>query len=506
MSRPPGRLRKVLAWTSLALVVLGLGVGAVLLLNGGPGNVFDPKVEFDTAPPTAPPTFHSRKSRDAFDDGFEWPVYGFTKARTRYLPVRRQLRPPFVIRWKETGRILLEFPPVLCGGQLFLLKNNGALYGISRRTGRVRWKRKLGYLAAASPACSHGTVYAVLLQRVRAKRAGRVVAVRARNGRTRWSRKLPSRAESSPLLDRGSLYFGTEDGTVYGLRAKDGFVRWRAKASGAVKGGLAMDGGKLFFGDYGGRVTAVRSRDGRKVWKAGSAGTNLGLSSGNFYSTPSVAFGRVYIGNTDGFIYSYSARNGRLAWRHKTGSYVYASPAVSPAGGGTVYAGSYDGRLYALDARSGRVRWTRRTGGKLSGGPVVVGDLVFYANLGRKSTGAVGASTGKLIWSTGRGAFDPLISDGRRLYLVGYSSLFMLEPKAAGTKAKPRPKPKRKAKPEVPLARNPNHLRRAHGHHHTGHGPPPRCHRHRHRVHRRGKVIVFTHAHCHRHVPGVRRR
>ena len=44
---------------------------------------------------------------------------------------------------------------------------------------------------------------------------------------------------------------------------------------------------------------------------------------------------------------------------------------------------------------------------------------------------AVGATTGKLIWSIGRGAFNPAISDGRRIYLVGYSSLFALTTHAA---------------------------------------------------------------------------
>jgi hypothetical protein len=34
--------------------------------------------------------------------------------------------------------------------------------------------------------------------------------------------------------------------------------------------------------------------------------------------------------------------------------------------------------------------------------------------------------TGKPVWATGRGAFNPIISYGRRLYFLGYSSLFML--------------------------------------------------------------------------------
>jgi hypothetical protein len=224
------------------------------------------------------------------------------------------------------------------------------------------------------------------------------------------------------------VYFGTEDGTVYALRARDGAVRWKFRAAGAVKGGLALDGGRLFFGDYGGKVHALRQRDGSQIWQTSSAGGAFGLQAGRFYSTAAVAYGRVYIGSLDGFVYSFAASNGKLGWRHKTGGYVYSSPAVaSVAGvGPTVYIGSYDGHLYAFDARSGRVRWSRDAGGKISGGPVVVGDLVFYSNLSRRSSAAVGAATGSLVWSTGRGAFNPVISDGRRLYFVGYSSLFML--------------------------------------------------------------------------------
>jgi outer membrane protein assembly factor BamB len=436
MSRLTGGRRRRLMWAVLALVALAVAAGAVKVLTGGPGNVSNPNVEFEAAPPATTPTTPQPKSTDAkdpFDDGFEWPVYGYTKNRARDLPLSRPLRPPFVIRWRVTGSILLEFPPVLCGKSLYLLKNNGALYSISRRTGKVRWKAKLGTLAAASPACGHGSVYAVLLTRGRGINAGRVVAVAAGTGRTRWSRKLPSRAESSPLLDQGRLYFGSEDGTVYALRASDGAVRWTYRAGGAVKGGLALDRGRLIFGDYGGQVTAIRRADGRQLWKTGTSGGAFGLRSGNFYATPAVAYGRVYLGNTDGFVYSFSASTGSLAWRHKTGAYVYSSPAISDVLGGTVYAGSYDGKLYAFDARSGNVRWAHRTGGKISGGPVVIGDLVFFSNLSRKSTGALGAATGKLVWSIGRGAFNPVISDGTRIYLNGYSSLYMLTEKGRAT-------------------------------------------------------------------------
>ncbi|MEA2324249.1 MAG: hypothetical protein QOD81_4099, partial [Solirubrobacteraceae bacterium] len=309
--RGRGRLRWIVLGGVLLLVAAG--AAAAVVLTSRPGDVSNPDVEFTaeqqpTVPPAPPPTdSEPTDGAHALDDGFAWPVYGYTKDRRSWLPLADPMRPPFVQQWAMTGRILLEFTPVLCGRSVFLMKNNGALYAVSRLSGRVRWKRKLGYLAASAPACGQNTVYAVLLARGKGIRAGRVAAVDARTGRTKWSQRIRSRIESSPLIDGGRLYFGSEDGTVYALRASDGAVQWRYRASGAVKGGLALDRGRLYFGDYGGNVHAIRQRDGGRIWRTSSAGSALGLRAGRFYATPAVAYGRVYIGSLDGFVYSLAA-------------------------------------------------------------------------------------------------------------------------------------------------------------------------------------------------------
>jgi outer membrane protein assembly factor BamB len=409
------------------------GLGSILLLAGAAvaivlrnRDISNPGVEFSNQP-TQPPAPEPRP-RGNREPSFEWPVYGYSKQRTREFRLAdpAALHPPYHQKWAERGRVLIEFPPVLGRRALFMLKNNGALYALSRRTGRLLWKKKVGSLAASSPAYAHNSVYAVLLARYKGSAGGRIIALDARDGRVRWSRKLPSRAESSPLVDHGRLYFGSEDGTVYSLSAHDGSLRWRFKAAGAVKAGLTMDADRnLYFGAYGGHVYSIRARDGGVRWTT--------FAGGNVYSTAAVAYDRVYLGSTDGNVYSFGARSGRLAWRHGTGSYVYGSPAVAhvPDGHPTVYIGSYDTKLYALDARTGRPRWTRTAEGKISGGTVVIGDLVFYSTLSRTTT-AVGARTGKFIWRTQRGAFNPVVTDGKRVFLLGYSSIFALMPKRRG--------------------------------------------------------------------------
>jgi outer membrane protein assembly factor BamB len=270
-----------------------------------------------------------------------------------------------------------------------------------------------------------------------------------------WSKDLPSRTESSPLYVGGRIYFGSEDGTVYALDARTGAVRWTFRASGAVKAALALSGGNLFFGSYGGRVYSIRASDGRQVWSTGTSGASFGLAGGNFYSTPAVAFGRVYIGNTDGRMYSFSAGSGRLAWARATGAYVYSSPAAATVPGDTptVWFGSYNGTFYAVDAKSGATRWTFRSGGRILGAPTVIGNIVYFSDYGTRSTYALGARTGAKLWTFPRGAFNPVISDGRSIYLTGHSALYAFRPKGIAAKAAPKPTTAKAAKQAIARAR-----------------------------------------------------
>lgn len=362
------------------------------------------------------------------DDGFRWAMFGGGPQRTQALRVTRQLRPPYRTVWVRRGDQLLEFTPVSCGRSLYLLRNDGVLIKLSRRTGVGVWKRKLGALAASSPACSDSRIFVSILQRSKRKRAGAVVAVDAENGRTLWTHLLRGRSESSPLLFRDRLFVGTEDGTVISLRTKNGNLRWRRSTEGAVKGGIAMSGGKLFVGDYSGRVYALQRATGQIVWVRRPSAGGLRLRAGSFYATPSIAFGRLYIGSTDGGVYSLSTSTGKTAWRFKTRDYVYSSAAVgAPGGRPTVFVGSYDGTFYAIDARTGRKRWATPLGGRISGSPTLIGDTVWIASLGKRSTFALRAEDGFVRYRTGRGLYTAVVSDGRRIYLNGSTTLYALD-------------------------------------------------------------------------------
>jgi outer membrane protein assembly factor BamB len=396
-------------------------VAAVVALGGGgsdvPGHVKVPAREQSALPPPPKPVSVPPQPRP----GRDWPLYGNGPQRTRF--VRDVgLRPPFRRVWSLNGGKLIEFQPVLAGGRLFVLKNDGRALALSAQTGRVRWRKRVGGLAASAPAAGGASVYFVANGHgwggIAGARPAKVVAINRRSGHVRWAKRLSSPSESSPLVVHERVFVGSQNGTVYALSAKTGRILWRYYAGAPVKGALAYSRGRLYFGDYGGTVTALRWRGGRVVWRRGGMG--------QIYATPAVAFGRVFIGSKSGSVYALSASGGRLLWSRGTGGYVYAAPAVAAVRGmhPAVFIGSYSGRFMALGARNGHVIWSRGFGGKISGAASVIGRTVYFSVLTSRRTYAVGATSGRVLWSIGKGGFNPAITDGKRVYITGYGSQY----------------------------------------------------------------------------------
>jgi outer membrane protein assembly factor BamB len=443
------RHRKRWPWIAagIALLLAGGAVAVYFAFVQKQSNYNNPNAAFQTQPSTPP----KKKKARPKPETFKWPIYGYTRQRTRFLDAN--LHPPFRILWRFTkGKGLVEFQPILVNGVLYFVRNEGQAYAVRAKNGKMLWRRKVSSLAASSPAWDKGRIYITTLV------PGSITALNAKNGKRLWRKALPSRAESSPIVVNGIVYFGSENGTVYALRAFSGKTVWTYHAGGAVKAALAYNQGRLYFGDYSGAVTALRAKTGSKAWSTATNGASFNRS-GQFYSTPAVAFGRIYLGNTDSFVYSFVESNGQLAWRHGTGSYVYAAPAVGmvPGVGATVYIGSYDGNFYALNARTGGVRWTHRDGGKISGAPTVIGRVVYYSSLGNHDTLGLNVATGNRVWRYPFGAFNPVISDGQRVYLTLNSNVVGLLPKPKAKKkpqarkkpqAKKRPAPRKKQQPK----------------------------------------------------------
>ncbi len=351
-----------------------------------------------------------------------WPTYGLNAERTRYLDAPT-VKPPYSIRWRFKGGNLLEYSPILVGGSLFGINNNGLAFSIKTRTGKARWKRQVAGLNASTPAYSDRMIYLSNLE------PGQVLGLASWDGHQVWRHQLPGRTESSPLVVGNKVIVGCECNTIYALDKTTGKTIWERHVNGAVKAAPAYSDGIVYVGDYAGEMNAIRVSDGSIKWQTGSQGSGFGRS-GRFYATATVAFGRVYAGNVDGRMYSFDQRTGDLAWSHSTGNYVYAAAvaARTPHTQPTIYFGSYDGTFYALDARTGDERWTAPNLGSISGAASLIGETVYVADLRTTSTYGFNAANGHKVLQYSDGAYNPVISNGEEVFLTGYKTIYALTP------------------------------------------------------------------------------
>ncbi len=145
----------------------------------------------------------------------DWPLYGLNQERTRYLNAP-EVRPPYLTKWSFKGNRLLEYSPILVGGSLYGINNNGLAFSVKTRSGKARWKREVATRNASAPAYSNGVIYLSNLE------PGQVQALDARDGKLIWKRSLPGRTESSPVVVGNRVIAGCECGMLYAFDAKTG--------------------------------------------------------------------------------------------------------------------------------------------------------------------------------------------------------------------------------------------------------------------------------------------
>jgi outer membrane protein assembly factor BamB len=360
----------------------------------------------------------------------DWPVFGRVPERTHYLPThRRALEPPLREAWSIDTHGLIEFPPAVADGVAYVVNKYGNLAAVRLRDHEVLWRRtrdprdKGKPTDVTAPVYHDGRVYLAFLD-------GELVALEADSGDPAWRRQLGSHLESSPIAVGGTLYIGTDQTDVVALDAVDGKVRWRFNSPAAIKASPSYHDGRVYVADYQSAMFCLDAETGKPIWRTNTSRVRP-YGRGGFYSSPAIAFGHAYAARDDGTVYAFDQDTGKVDWFFATGDDVYGSPAVArvPGTPPSVYIGSYDERFYAIDARTGKRRWRFDVGGPVPGTATVIGHTVYTSSFETREAIGIDVHTGRKSFELREAGYTPAVSDGRRLYLVGYFELIGLDPK-----------------------------------------------------------------------------
>ena len=438
-----------------------IGIVALVVLAGGAAGAWyyhdqtrtrekrgSSTIEFVTTAPAV------KKRPEKLIEAVPWPMYGYDAART-HDAIQFKLRPPFRKIWTLRVGNIVEFPPVVGYGLVFVNQFRGRFFAVNAATGKRQWRKHFHNCGAASPVIGKDIVYQAYMQpypcnRFPRSQKGFIVAILFRSkhrgilfhrGKILWRYKTGA-VESSPLLVNGILYFGSWDHHLYALDVRQRAqprLRWRVDLGSEVNSSPAFANGMVYVGTDGGNVYALDARTGRVRWNSGAYSKFL-HGREYFYATPTLAYGRVYIGNTDGTLYAFGARSGHLLWARHAGSYVYTAAAVWRR---EVIIGTYDGHLIAYNAATGDQLWRHEAPAAIHGAPTVLDGLVYFstcgtcgshgsrhAKAGPRGTYAVDARNGRLVWTFPDGQYSPVVADSERMYLVGRTHVYAFVPAA----------------------------------------------------------------------------
>ena len=310
--------------------------------------------------------------------------YGYDDRRLRFAP-GIDLRPPFRRIWTFRGRALLEFPPAVAYGRLYLPTFDGRFYALDSRR-RARRSGAIAPAAAAGPSPAvrgarrlrHVHRAPIDLRRLR-PRDGIVVAYDADSGRIVRQRTTFGLNESSPLVAAGRVYVGDWDGRIWALDARTGRTRWTPRPAAGSRGCSPCPAAGCTSATTTEASTPRMRPAGLRLARLGAT---TARRAGRLYSTPAVGYGRVFIGNTDGKVYAYGAASGRLLWSRAR--VVRSQPSLS--GAWLILVGSYDHSFYALMPRRATSAGAGRTARSRSASVIAI--VVYFSTFAERTQGA----------------------------------------------------------------------------------------------------------------------
>ena len=320
-----------------------------------------------------------------------WPMFHLSLDRTGFNRHETILSPSTVggltLKWSSPLSDGCSGSPAVANGMVYIGDFSGTLSALDSETGAPRWTEVVGSTGTSDPALGNGLLY------ITGELNGMISALDPTTGVLRWSRWLEGSSFSSPAVAGRRIFVGSIDG-LWALDGTTGAVLWHSTKVGFASGPPTVVQGVVYAAtdDPLAKLYALDARTGALL-----RSTDIGPQHTGPDTAVAVGGGLALAGTHNGglgSLFAVDASTGSVSWvfPHE----VHGTPAVANR---SVFVGSTDGGLYSVDVVGGGVHWSVDEGFGEFVSPAVANGVVYA---GTDMARAYRASDGALLW-----AFSP---------------------------------------------------------------------------------------------------
>lgn len=245
------------------------------------------------------------------------------------------------------GSLVLKSSPTVVDGKVYVGSLDSYLYALDVDNGDIEWKTKTGGPILSSPAVADGAVYFTSEE----PEIGALYKLDADTGAVVWKQQLPYEHQftggtemmGSPSVAAGMVFASSNLRTYYGINATTGGIVWAFRDPDAmefiVSSPIYVDG-KLFIIDKF-NIACLDAANGETIWSF--------FTGDELYVSPSYADGKIYIVTSQRHTYILDAvNNGTKLDGLTTPSSSWSSPTIA---NGRLYVGNHDWNVYCYTNR-----------------------------------------------------------------------------------------------------------------------------------------------------------
>lgn len=296
--------------------------------------------------------------------------------------------------------------PAVINGTVYFGSRDNNLYALNAATGAKLWSHTTDDFVDSSPTVVNGIVYM-------AKDSAEIYAVNSTTGISVWNNTdfadvYTDSFIASPVVSNGVVFAcSAYNNYVFALNAATGIQIWNFSTSQKVYTTPAVSGGTVYVSDYNGNLYALNATTGTQIW--------INTDSGGYgYSAPTIANNTVYAADIARRVFAFSTTDGSQIWNHtfpSNNGIFFSSPAIA---NGLLYIGDTNLNtpfyFYALNQSTGTQVWNWSTPeGRIYSSPAVSNGAVYFGtdgaavNTTSKTLIALAATNGSLIWDAAIG-------------------------------------------------------------------------------------------------------